>query len=66
MKHHKQQPVSGPIGFCVSVNPDDSRPVRRRKLRMEAFENITRMYPGEVRKVRRSMAFDSLRKKGVA
>jgi CRP-like cAMP-binding protein len=39
-----------------------SRPVRRRELFVEAFRNLSEDYPGESRKVRRSMARDLSRR----
>jgi hypothetical protein len=39
----------------------DSRPVRRRKARMESFAEITKKFPGEPRSLRRRMAFDRVR-----
>jgi hypothetical protein len=57
----KQNPIIGPVDFSVRVNVSDSRQVRRRKLRLEAFKSMTDMYSGESRKVRRSMAFDAIR-----
>jgi hypothetical protein len=41
----------------------DSRQVRRRKNRIDAFCEMTKRFPGELRRVRRSMAFDSLKVK---
>lgn len=39
----------------------DSRQVRRRKLRMKAFAEISHQYPGELRRHRRRMAFNRVR-----
>lgn len=36
----------------------DSRQVLRYNLRRESFREITKIYPGESRKIRRSMALD--------
>jgi len=38
-----------------------SRQIRRRAIRTQAFNDITKKYPGEPRKIRRSMAFDYVR-----
>jgi hypothetical protein len=68
---HAQQfipvPRPGP-GIQPHVVAWDSRQVRRRKFRINAFGYITNKYPGENRKRRRSMAFDLVKnqiKKGL-
>jgi hypothetical protein len=48
------------------ISKSDSRQSRRMKLRVAAFNEITKRYPGEPRRIRRSMAFDSVRNKVVA
>ncbi len=39
----------------------DSRPIRRRLMRVAAFNDITNRFPGEPRKTRRRIAFDLVR-----
>jgi hypothetical protein len=53
----------GKITDHLSTN---SRPQRRRLARMNAFELISQRFPGELRRVRRSMAFDSIRNRKAA
>jgi hypothetical protein len=49
-------------GYIRNHMANDSRQVRHRRMRLEMFKQITERFPGELRKVRRSMAFDSLRR----
>ena len=56
---------SGPA-YIATASGMVSRPVRRRIMRMKAFARITNLVPGESRRIRRSMAFDSVRNKVAA
>lgn len=51
----------GLVEWITGTGAMPSRPVRRRIERMEAFAEITKQFPGELRRIRRSMAFDLVR-----
>ena len=51
----------GIFGHESVPQPRDSRQVRRYKVRMVTFNEISQRYPGEPRRIRRSIAFDLVR-----
>ncbi len=63
-KQREKSRIASELADKLNADSRESRQSRRSRLRMEAFRDISKKYPGESRRLRRSMAFDRVRNMG--